>query len=60
MHSLISIIGIVLSGKKGNYHEWFRKVKNTLIFNDLWDDVYESKDDNAEPEQPTDAKELVI
>ena len=37
-----SFIGIVLSGKE-NYHEWFRKVKNTLIFNDLWDDVCESK-----------------
>ena len=59
MHSLISIVGIVLSGKE-NYHEWFRKVKNTLIFNDLWDDVCERKDDNVEPEQPTDAKELTI
>ena len=59
MHSLISIVGIVLSGKE-NYHEWFRKVKNTLIFNDLWDDVCESKDENADPEQPTDAKELII
>ena len=59
MHSLISIVGIVLS-RKENYHEWFRKVKNTLIFNDLWDDVCESKDNNEEPEQPTDANELVI
>ena len=44
MHSLISIVGVVLSGKK-NYQEWFRKIKNTLIFNDLWEEVCEGKFD---------------
>ena len=47
MHSLISIFGIVISDKE-NYHEWFRKIKNTLIFNDLWDDVCERKDENED------------
>ena len=55
MHSLISIVSVVLSGKE-NYQEWFRKIKNTLIFNDLWDDICESKDDN-EPKQPKDDKQ---
>jgi hypothetical protein len=44
MHSLISIVGIVLSSKE-NYQEWFRKIKNTLIFNDMWDDICETKDE---------------
>jgi len=38
MDSLISIIGVVLSGKE-NYLEWLRKIKLTLIFNDLSDDI---------------------
>jgi hypothetical protein len=70
MHSLVSIVGIVLSGKE-NYQEWFRKVKNTLIFNDMWDDICETKNDakddnnddskdDSEPKEPTDDKELAI
>ncbi|XP_057866584.1 uncharacterized protein LOC131074052 [Cryptomeria japonica] len=59
MHSLISIVGIALSGKE-NYHESFRKVKNTLIFDNMWDDVCESKGDSEAPKQPTDAKELIF
>ena len=41
MNSLISIVGVILSGKE-NYQEWFRKVKNTLIFNDMWDGICEN------------------
>jgi hypothetical protein len=70
MHSLISIVGVVLSGKV-NYQEWFRKIKHTLIFNDLWDGICENTGENSddspddsscdsEPEEPTDAKELAI
>jgi hypothetical protein len=58
MHSLISIVGVVLFEQE-NYQEWFRKIKNTLIFNDLWEEICEGKDDN-EPEQPTDARQLAI
>jgi hypothetical protein len=38
MHSLVSIVCVVLSGKE-NYLEWSRKIEHTLIFNDLWDDI---------------------
>jgi hypothetical protein len=58
MHSLISIVGVVLSEQE-NYQEWFRKIKSTLIFNDLWEEICEGKDDN-ELEQPIDAKQLAI
>ena len=44
MHYLISNVSVVLSEKE-NYQEWFRKIKNTLIFNDLWEEVCEVKDD---------------
>ena len=44
MLSLISIVGVVLSSK-ANYQEWFHKIHNTLIFNDLWEEVCEGKDD---------------
>jgi hypothetical protein len=33
MHSLISIVGMVLTDKE-NYREWYRKIKSTLIFNE--------------------------
>jgi hypothetical protein len=58
MHSLISIVGVVLS-RQENYQEWFWKIKNTLIFNDLWEEICECKDDN-ESEQPTDVRQLAI
>jgi len=58
MNSLVSLIGIVLSGKE-NYWEWLRKVKNTLIFNDLWDGIYGGKEGNS-PDQPDDEKHLAI
>ena len=53
MNSLISIVGIILSGLKENYHEWFHKVKNTLIFNDLWDRICENE--NFEDKKDGDA-----
>jgi len=58
MHSLLSIVGVVLFGQE-NYQEWFRKIKNTLIFNDLWEEICEGKDDN-DLEKPTDARQLAI
>ena len=58
MHSLISIVGVVLFGKE-NYQEWFQKITNTLVFNDLWEEFCEGKDDNN-PEQPTNDKQLAI
>ena len=51
MHSLISIVVVVLSGKE-NYHECFRKIKHTLIFNDLWKGICEGEGHNA-LENPT-------
>lgn len=58
IHSLISTVGVVLTGKE-NYPEWFRKIKHTLIFNDLWDEVCEGQNDN-ELVQPTGGKEFAI
>jgi hypothetical protein len=41
MHSLISIVGVVLIGKE-NYREWYWKIKSTLIFNELWKGICEA------------------
>ena len=72
MNSLISIVGVILSGKE-NYQEWFRKVKNTLIFNDMWDGICENENledkkdgeaidevDKSAPVPPTNAKDLSL
>jgi len=56
MHSLVSIVCVVLSGKE-NYLEWSRKIEHTLIFNDLWDDIC---DGDTAPTKPIPDKELVI
>jgi hypothetical protein len=40
MHSLISIVNMVLNDKD-NYREWYRNIKSTLIFNDLWKGIFE-------------------
>ena len=58
MHSLISIVGVVLSGKE-NYLEWSRKIKHTLIFNELWKGICEGQEGNP-PAKPTLDKELAI
>lgn len=58
MHSLISIVGVVLTGKE-NYLEWPRKIKHTLIFNELWKGVCVGEGDK-EPENPTLDKEFTI
>jgi hypothetical protein len=47
MHSLVSIVGVVLLGKE-NYHQWFRKIKHTLIFSDLWDGICENTHKNSD------------
>ena len=56
MHSIISIVGVVLNGKE-NYLEWSHKIQHTLIFNELWKGVFFGEGDEA-PVQPTLDKEL--
>ena len=59
--------------RKENYEGWFCKVKNTLIFNDMWDGICENynledkKDgevidevDKSAPVPPTNDKELTL
>ena len=58
MHSLISIVGVVLSSKE-NYLEWSRKIKHTLIFNELWRGICEGEGDHP-PANPTSYKENAI
>lgn len=58
LDSLISIVGVVVS-EKYNYHEWSRKIKHTLIFNDLWKGVSEGEGGNP-PVKPTSGKELFM
>ena len=58
MHSLISIVGVVLSGKE-NYLEWSRKIKHTLIFNELWKEICGGQEENP-PAKSTSDKELAI
>ena len=72
MNSLISIVGDILSGKE-NYEEWFCKVKNTLIFNDMWDGICENENledkkdgeaidevDKSAPVPPTNTKDISL
>lgn len=54
MHSLVSIIGVVLSGKD-DWSEWYRRLKHTLIFNDFWITVC---DGDTPPTKLMDVKEL--
>lgn len=58
MHSLISIVGVVLTGKE-KYKELSRNIRHNLIFNDLWNGASEGKDDNT-PTKPTSDKEQAI
>ena len=58
MHSAITIIRVVLS-RKENYLEWSRKIKHTLLFNQLWRGFCEGEGDNA-PAKPTLYKEISI
>jgi len=58
MHSLISIVGVVLTWKE-NYPEWSQKIKHTLIYNELWKGVCVG-DKDKEPEQRTLDKEFSI
>lgn len=58
MHSIISIMGIVLKGKE-NYLEWSWMIKHTLIFNELWKGVC-VRDGDKEPKQPISDKEFTI
>ena len=46
--------------RKENYHEWFRKVKNTLIFIDMWDGDAIDEVDKSAPVPPTNTKELAL
>jgi len=58
MLTLIFIVEVVLLGKE-NYPEWSRKIKHTLISNELWKGVYVGEGDN-ELAKPTSAKEIAI
>ena len=58
MHSLISIVGVVLTGKE-KYSKWSQKIEHTLIFNELWKGICEGEGENA-PENPTTDKEITI
>ena len=58
MHSLISIVGVILSAKE-NYPEWSQKIKHTLIFNEFWRGICEGEGDNAST-NPTSDKEITI
>jgi len=57
MHSLISIVGVVLLGKE-NYPEWSRKI-NTLIFSEFRKGVCVGEGDN-EHINPALDKEITI
>jgi hypothetical protein len=48
MHSLVSIVGVVLSDKE-NYLEWLRKIDHILIFNDLWDVICDGETSFTKP-----------
>ena len=56
MHSLVSILGVVLT-KKDNWLEWSHKVKYTLIFNDLWVGIC---DEDNQPTELIDTKKLIV
>ena len=58
MHSIISMIGIVLTGKE-KYPDWSRMIQHTLIFNELSKGVCVGEGD-SDPEKPTSDKELAI
>eukprot|EP00253_Pinus_taeda_P034097 PITA_34097 len=58
MHSIISIVGIVLTGKE-NYPNWSRMIQYALIFNELWKGVCVGEGD-SDPKKPTSDKELAI
>ena len=67
MHSLTSIVGCVFT-RRDTYLEWSRKIKSTLIYNNLWDGICEGKTIQREsdvgittnPKPPTSEKELDI
>ena len=58
IHSLISNVGFVLSGKE-NYPEWSWKIKHTLIFNEWWRGICEGEGGNPST-KPTFDKEIAI
>jgi len=58
MHSLISIVGVVLS-RKENYPEWSRKIKHSFIFNELWKGVCVGEGDD-ELAKPKSNNEIVV
>ena len=58
MHSLISIAGVFLF-RKYNYHEWSRKIKQSIIFNELWKGFCVGEGDN-EPANPNLDKNISI
>ena len=65
--SLAVIVGVVLT-RKDICLEWFKKIKSTFIYNDLWEVVCEGKTIQTklyasitfDPKPPTSDKELSI
>jgi len=56
MHSLVSIVVVVLRGKE-NYLEWSSKINHAIIFNDIWDGI---SNGDTSPTKPMEDKELAI
>jgi hypothetical protein len=56
IHSLVSIVGVVLNGKE-NYSESSKNIENTLIFNYIWDGI---DDGYTSPIKPIVVKEIGI
>ena len=67
MQSIASVVGATLTGKD-TYPEWWRKIKSTFIYNDLWDGICEGttiekavgKTITTDPEPPESEKEKAI
>jgi len=62
MTSIGSIVRVVPNGKE-NYQEWFRNLKSSLVFNDLWE-VCQGKNDSdgkeISPQSPDNEKQHAI
>ena len=51
MQSIASIVSATLTNKD-TYSEWWRKIKSTFIYNDLWDGICEGSTIETEAGNP--------
>jgi hypothetical protein len=58
MHSLIFIVDVILTNKD-TYPKWFKRIKHTFIFNELWDDICDGEND-SDSSQPIGDKEIIV